>query len=342
MVCLDLGTSAFRCLRRQDSCLVGRKSPAMYISLPINEADVSLLKQMRIPVIRSEDSLVVVGAAALDLAQALRISSIPLLIDGLVPTKDPLGRQLIGMVIDSILPNTGNATPCGLISRSAVDFEQSTDLQLFAQLLRLKGYNPVPITCASAVAYAELGDDQFSGLVLDWGASGASLGAYRLGDTLAECNLVNGGILIDERIARVRNRFCWDREGNRYLNTHAIEMWKQAAQVRIDAPKTEDDKLISAIYREQLVNILMRFKAAIIATPAAWLFAQNVKLICSGGCTQIGGFVQMLASLIHELDLPVKLSEILVCSPDQFRMTRGGMIQMELDRLSDRVLISAS
>ena len=103
----------------------------------------------------------------------------------------------------------------------------------------------------------------------------------------------------------------------------------------------DDDKLISAIYREQLVNILMRFKAAIIATPAAWLFAQNVKLICSGGCTQIGGFVQMLASLIHELDLPVKLSEILVCCPDQFRMTRGGMIQMELDCLSDRALISA-
>ena len=76
MVCLDLGTSAFRCLRRQDGCLVGRKSPAAYISLPINEADLSLLKQMRIPVIRSDDSLVVVGAAALDLAQALRISSI--------------------------------------------------------------------------------------------------------------------------------------------------------------------------------------------------------------------------------------------------------------------------
>lgn len=341
MVCLDLGTSAFRCLRRQNSCLVGRKSPATYISLPINDADVSLLKQMRIPVIRSEDSLVVVGAAALDLAQALRISSIPLLMDGLVPTNDPLGRQLIAMVIDSILPDDGNATPCGLISRSAVDFEQSTDLQLFAQLLRLKGYNPVPVTSASAVAYAELGDDQFSGLVLDWGASGASLGAYRLGETLAECNLVNGGNLIDERIARVRNRFCWDREGNRYLNTHAIEMWKQATQVRIDAPRTEDDKLIAAIYQEQLVNLLMRFKAAIIATPAAWLFAQNVKLVCCGGCTQIGGFVQMIASLIRELELPIKLSEILVCAPDQFRMTRGGMIQMELDRMSERSLISA-
>ena len=341
MVCLDLGTSAFRCLRRQESCLIGRKSPATYISLPINEADVSLLKQMRIPVIRSEDSLVVVGAAALDLAQALRISSIPLLMDGLVPTNDPLGRQLIGMVVDSILPNDENATSCGLISRSAVDFEQSADLQLFAQLLRLKGYNPVPITSASALAYAELGDDQFSGLVLDWGASGASLGAYRLGETLAECNLVNGGNLIDERIARVRNRFCWDREGNRYLNTHAIEMWKHASQVRIDTPKTDDDKLISAIYQEQLVNILMRFKAAIIATPAAWLFAQNVKLICNGGCTQIGGFAEMLASLIHELDLPVKLSEILVCGPDQFRMARGGMVQMELDRMSDRALISA-
>jgi hypothetical protein len=341
MVCLDFGTTEFRSLRRHSACLTGRKSPAVYVSLPTDATDQNLLKQMRIPVIRSDDSLVVLGAAASDLAKSMRIPCVPLLIDGLVPTNDPLGRQLISTVLDSILPAPGDATPCGLISRSAVDFEQTTDLQLFAQLLLLKGYTPVLATSASAVVFAELGNDQFTGIVLDWGASGASLGAYRLGETLVESNLVNGGNLIDERIATVRQRFSWDREGHRYLDTQAIEAWKKSATIRIDHPRSDDEKLLAEIYREQLMIILLRFRAAINASPAAWLYSSPVKMVCSGGCTRVGGFLTLLAGLVQELDLPVSLSEIEICAPDSFRSARGAMIQMELDRLTENAVGAA-
>ena len=335
IVCLDFGTSEFRCLRQHAACTTGRKSPAVYVSLPTDQTDLSLLQQMRIPTIRCDDSLVVIGAAALDLSKQLRIPSIPLLIDGLVPTDDPLGRQLISTLLDSILPTTGKETPCGVVSRSAVDFEQTTDLQLFAQLLLLKGYLPVPVTSAKALASAELGSDQFTGIVLDWGASGASWGAYRHGETLLECTLVNGGNLVDERIATVRKRFNWDREGNRYLDTQTIEAWKKSAGIRVDQPRSEDEKLLSEIYREQLLTILLRFKTALNSSSAAWQFTSPVKLVCAGGCTRVGGFLPMLAGLIREVGLPIELSEIRICTPDQFRSTRGAMVQLELDRLTE-------
>ena len=341
IVCLDLGTTEFRCLRQQTACLTGRRSPAVYVSLPSDEANESLLKQMRIPTIHSDDGLVVVGSAALDLAKSMRIPSIPLLIDGLVPTNDPLGRQLISAVIDSVLPARGDSTPCGLVSRSAVDFEQSTDLQLFAQLLLLKGYVPVPVTSASAVAYAELGRDQFTGIVLDWGASGASMGAYRLGETLAESNLVNGGNLIDERIATLRSRFNWDRVGNRYLDTHAIEAWKISTGVRVDQPRSDDEKLLAEIYREQLMTILLRFKAAMNTSSVPYLFSGPVKLVCSGGCTHIGGFLPFLAMLIQDIGLPIRLSEMQICPPELFRSARGAMIQLKLDRLTEQAIRAA-
>jgi hypothetical protein len=334
MVCLDFGTSEFRSLRKQAACITGRKTPAVYVSLPADETDHSLLKQMCITTIRCDDSLVVVGAAALTLSKQLRIPCIPLLIDGLVPTNDPLGRQLISTVLDTILPTVEQETPCGLISRSAVDFEQATDLQLFAQLLLLKGYIPVPVTSASAVASAELGHDQFTGIVLDWGASGASCGVYRLGETLVECNLVNGGGLVDGRIATLRNRFNWDREGNRYLDTQSIEAWKKSAGTRIDQPRSEDEQILSEIYREQLRTILFRFKTAFNTSSAPWLLSGSVKLVCAGGCSLIGGFQPLLAELIREVDLPIELSEIQVRPLDPFRTTRGAMVQLELDRLS--------
>ncbi len=335
MVCLDFGTTEFRCLRRQGGCLTGRKIPAVYISLPIDDTDLGLLKQMRIPTIRCDDSLVVVGSAALDLSRQLRVPSIPLLIDGLVPTNDPLGRQLISTILDSILPNTGGEAPCSLISRSAVDFEQSTDLQLFAQLIRLKGYVPVLVTSASALASAELGNDRFTGIVLDWGASGASCGVYRLGESLVECNLVNGGSLIDDRIATLKSRYHWDREGHRYLDTKSIEIWKMSAGIRIDQPRSDDEKLLAEIYREQMLTILFRFKTAFNSSSAPWMFSSSAKLVCAGGSTRIGGFLPFLAELIREVELPFELSEIRICAPDQFRTARGAMIQMELEQLTD-------
>lgn len=332
MVCLDLGTSEFRSLRRRTACVAGRKSPAVYVSFPSSHSDVSLLRQLRMETIRCDDSLIVVGAAAQELACSLRIPAIPLLIDGLVPTDDPLGRQLISAVIESILPGHGDGATCGLISRAAIDFEQKPDLQLYAQILRLKGYNPEPVSSAAAVAFAELGDDQFTGLVMDWGASGASLGAYRYSETLTESHFVNGGNLIDERVAKIRNRFRFDQEGNRYLDTPAIEAWKRSFGVRIDRPRTDDEKLLAEIFREQLLTILLRFRTAISSSSAMWLFSEPVKLVCAGGCTRISGFAELTAQILTEIDFPISISEIQVCTADSFRSVRGAMVCTELDR----------
>lgn len=332
MVCLDLGTSEFRSLRRRTACIAGRRSPAVYVSFPSSHSDVSLLRQLRMETIRCDDSLVVVGAAAQELACSLRIPAIPLLIDGLVPTDDPLGRQLISAVIESILPGLGNGETCGLISRSAIDFEQTPDLQLYAQILRLKGYNPEPVSSAAAVAFAELGEDQFTGLVIDWGASGASVGAYRYSETLTESHFVNGGNLIDERVAKIRNRFRFDQEGNRYLDTPAIEAWKRSFGVRIDRPRTDDEKLLAEIYREQLLTILLRFRTAISSSSAMWLYSEPVKLVCAGGSTRISGFAELTAQILTEIDFPIAISEIQVCTADSFRSVRGALICTELDR----------
>lgn len=332
MVCLDLGTSEFRSLRRRTACIAGRKSPAVYVSFPSTHSDVNLLRQLRMETIRCDDSLIVVGAAAQELACSLRIPTIPLLIDGLVPTDDPLGRQLISAVIESILPGTGNGENCGLISRAAIDFEQKPDLQLFAQILRLKGFNPEPVSSAAAVAFAELGDDQFTGLVMDWGASGASLGAYRYSETLVESHFVNGGNLIDERVAKIRNRFRFDQEGNRYLDTQAIEAWMRSFGVRIDRPRTDDEKLLAEIFREQLLTILLRFRTAVNSSSSVWRFSTPVKLVCAGGCTRISGFAELTAQILSEIDFPIAISEIQVCTADSFRSVRGAMICTELDR----------
>ena len=146
---------------------------------------------------------------------------------------------------------------------------------------------------------------------------------------------VNGGRLIDERIATLRNRFNWDREGNRYLDTNVIEIWKKSSGIRIDQPRSDDEKLLAEIYREQLLTILFRFKTAFNSSAAPWMFPSSSKLVCAGGCTRIGGFLPILANLIREIELPIELSEIQVCPPDQFRSTRGALIQMELDRLTE-------
>lgn len=334
MVCLDLGTTEFRSLRRRTACVVGRRMPAYYVAFPVDGAEERLFDQLRIERIRCEDSLIVLGSSALDLSTSLQVPLIPLLMDGLVPTEDPLGRQLISTLIESVLPGEGNGAPCGIVSRGAVDFEQLPDLQLYAQILRLKGYDPQPVSSAASLAFAELGNEQFTGLALEWGASGISLGAYRLTDTLVESHYVNGGRLIDERLARLRNRFRYDREGNQYLDTQTIEAWKRSLSVRIDRPRTDDEKLLSEIYREQLLTILLRFRIAVQNSSAMWLMSSPVKWICSGGCTRIAGFAELMAGILRDIDFPIPIDEIQVMTSDSFRSVRGAMVLTEIAKPS--------
>ncbi len=331
IVSLDLGATEFRSLRQQSNCLVGRKSLAVYAALPSGESEQSLLAQMCIPSILCDDSLIVLGTAAVDLSRALRIPCVPLLVEGRVPSEDPLGRQLVSTLIDTLLPDAIRPTVCGLISRQAVDHASTDDLRFYSQVLHLKGYTPSLISTAEALAFAELGHSAFSGIVLDWGGEGASVALYRMGQPLAETVLPLGGRQIDERLAKLRDRYRWGQSGERYLDTMAIESWKQSSSVRVDRPRSEDEKLLSELIRDQMKALFYKFGRALNHDAAAITAHQSQTLVCGGSGPRIAGFAELLGQVIHETGLPLTVSEIQICPTDPFRMARGALIGLQLE-----------
>lgn len=334
IVSLDLGATEFRSLRQQPNCLVGRRNLAVYTALPDRDAEQSLLSQMCIPWIRCEDSLIVLGTAAIDLCRSMRTPCIPLLVNGRIPSEDPLGRQLISTLIDTLLPDAGSPTPCGLVSRQGVDQECIDDLRFYAQVLRLKGYQPYPVTTTEALSLAELGQHAFSGMVLDWGGDGASLAYYRTGQPLAETLMLSGGRQIDQRMATIRDRYRWGSEGERYLDFLAVEAWKQSMGVRIDRPRNDDEKLLANLIRDQLKSLCYRFAQALVSQAVAAPVEAPQVLVCGGCGTRIAGFVEILSEVLDEVHLPIPVAEIQVGPLDPFRTARGALIGVQLESAS--------
>ena len=103
-VSLDIGTRALRSLRQQGARLIGRQNMARYVVLPDRPQQRRLLESSSYRYATCEGSLLVIGRAAGELAETLQIPEIPLLRDGELPMDDPLARQVMASLIESLLP----------------------------------------------------------------------------------------------------------------------------------------------------------------------------------------------------------------------------------------------
>lgn len=103
-IALDLGCGEFRSLRLSENGLSARRVAAVYSVLSDEPAHRRLLEQSLIPYSYADGHLVILGEAAFELASLIHVPVIPLLLDGHLPWDDPLGRQLVTTLIESVLP----------------------------------------------------------------------------------------------------------------------------------------------------------------------------------------------------------------------------------------------
>ena len=328
-VAIDLGTSCFRSLREIDGKLMARRCPAVYLAVDDAPAEHRLLDQAAIPYLSCDEGLIVVGEPALELAQIVKRPCIPLLPHGQLPQQDPLTRQVIAAVIETLLP-PGSGTECATILPTACGTAAALlDQQMFFErLLRLRGYRPQVVSAGGAGILAGLGTSAFTGLSIAWGASGAMISIGHRGHIIGETTSALGGDWIDEHFARQSEQFLWDADGNQYLDRQSVAQWKKQAAPSILNPQNRNEGLLTDLYREMLRDTLTQGVKLCQKTPWAATLPKPLPLVCTGGPTRINGFPILLRHLLQAVRFPLEIAEIRTLGEDEFATARGSLIRV--------------
>jgi hypothetical protein len=334
-IALDIGTRGIRSLRRQGNRLVGRRNLTSYIALPDTPGHRRLLEKTATSFARCDDSLLVIGKAAVELAETLQLPQVPLLSSGRLPPGDPLARQVFSSLIDWLVPSAPRrghicwmALPGGL-----TDPDTSTDRDFFRQLVRLKGYETRFVSAALAVVLAQLGHDGFSGIGIDFGSGFTRASLAHRGVELATVCLPRGGHWIDTRMAQSEDACVWDAHGHQYLDTSTLARWKESSDVSLTSPVSDREQRLSLLYDELIGDVLSLFSQQISYVAHAARLPQPMPLVCAGGVARLRGFPSAVKEILQATMFPVTIAEIRSAADVDYTVARGCLILGELAAL---------
>lgn len=338
ILAVDLGTSEFRSLARgragatrgrSGKALAGRRCAACYVSIPNDPVLERWIARMNVDSIECEGGRVVLGETAVELAHVLRVPLIPLLWEGQVPIADPVGRQLIAAAVSALIPPRARVAEVVLtLPGNVVD----PDSQNYGFLTRLfRGLDcPVQVLHAgTATAFASLPDRQFTGLSINLGAAYCSGSLTRHGQPLVEMTLAAGGRTVNDRLARVRGRFLYSRDGTRYLDLAGIEDWKRTVDLRSDPKGSPELAALRDLYAELARDVARKLEVELSSSRHAARMGAGVPVVLAGGAAAMGGFDALLKEALLKVRLPFGIGRIELLPHDPFTIPRGLLVAQE-------------
>jgi hypothetical protein len=346
-IALDFGASTIVSLRRTGERLIARSSRLEYAVLPDSPAHRRLLERGQVSFLTCESNLVLVGDAAHENADLFRTPCRPLLVNGRVPENDPLARQVIARLTESVLPPAQERDDiCAVTLPGDVTLDGSdtrSDFEFLTQIIRLQGYDPLLVPSGQALVLAELVRSAFTGIGLTFGHAGCEALLAHRGAALCHASTRLGGEWLDQQLlTHMRSAAPGDSAPIPIFSSDPGEADQLTRQLITDrrenlsalvnsAADSQDVQLIASLLAESLSTLLQDFAAELNRSPQALDIPQPLPIVCTGGLARTPGFGTLLVQALKKHRLPVETCEPRLVTECPQTIARGLLIAAELE-----------
>ena len=338
-IAFDPGSYRFLTLRRDGGKLIARSNRSVYSVLPNTVAHQQILKQAGLKFSSCEDGLLLLGDAAHDSAGLFKVRCRPLLPSGRIPKEDPLGRQLIASLAESVLPKAKQPGElcCFTVPGGADLSGESTraDVEFLLRIIRLQGYEPQIVPASLALILSQLVENAFTGIGLVFGSSGAEAMLAHRGAPICHARIDIGGQWIDEQLATRQNEIGYEvKTGERFLNTDAVQRRRESVGTPLVLAKSAFERELASLLRKVVSELTESFLTELARSPRAATVPTPLPVVCSGGLARTVGFDTLLAEVLHDSRFPLDLRKPRIVEDAEGSIPRGLLINAELEATS--------
>lgn len=327
-IAIDLGSSEFRSLRKNQERLIARRVPAVYCAVENRTESRDRLEQARIPFSQTEDSLIVVGSAAVQFTQLV---GHPLIPAGFVLSRDPVGRQVCAALIEAILPRSETRDEaCGICMPAISTRNRLGGELIYTNLLALHGYRAYPLNPATAVAFSELDQDGLTGLAIVVGAESMSISLTDLGRVVFELNYARGFQQILKRFAAKFHHVRWDQQSRQFYDLPGVERWLIDNEIALHAPRTDSERWLTNQVRSLLHDAWMSTLTVRFRRGHDTALKKRLPVVLAGGPTNLPGFTELVYDVLQNATAGISIESIRPSIFTPFAVCRGLLIHAEL------------
>jgi hypothetical protein len=273
-----------------------------FLDIPSDVYSKSMLTKLKVPYVVHNNKLVVIGEAAFELANVFGRETRRPMQDGLISPNEQDALPMMKMIIQKLLgePRVQAENCYFCVPAPSLDVDNNVVYHqgLFESLINKLGYKAHAINEAHAVIFAELAEQDFTGIGLSFGGGMANACIAYKSIPCLSFSVARGGDWIDKNVAHVLG--C-----PRSKATHIKERG-----IDIRDPKTREEEAVSIYYRSLISYVLQNIKQRFESGQNMPSFNQPIDIACAGGTSMIGGFIEVFRDEFAKIDFPIPVGRI--------------------------------
>jgi hypothetical protein len=316
---LDIGTAnLLAAVRDGDGGITVRCERNAFLDIQGDVHSRSMLTRLNVPYVVHEDSFLVIGGAAFDLANVFSRPTRRPMMDGLISPQESDALPMIQLIIKSVLGEPAVANEPVYFSVPAESIDKDNNIVyhqgLFDGMLRKLGYQAHAMNEGHAVTFAELAADDFTGIGISFGGGMVNVCVSYKTIPALTFSVARGGDWIDSNAATVLG----------LPSSKATYIKESGMDIR--EPQNREEEAIAIYFRNlisyTLENISNRFQMG-KDMPS---FADPVEIVCAGGTSMIKGFIEVFRQEFEKIKFPIPVRNIRLAEEPLHSVSKGCLV----------------
>ena len=278
----------------------------------------NMLKSSGAHYIKIDQTLYILGEDAFKFANLFHKECLRPMSKGILNPDEPVAAIMLRELIRGLVGNPQSTDDCVYFCVPASPIDAQYDIvyhtSVVKDLIKDIGYQDVNVMNEGlAVIYAELQNENFSGLSLSAGAGMCNFCYSFMGIPILSFSISRSGDWIDEQVAKAVNE-----------TRNAVQASKEAG-IDILNPRNNVEKAYSAYYESLIDYIISQFIRLYSTTDKKSLpnITDPMTFAVAGGTSLAGGFVGMLENKIRASNFPVPIGKVVQSKDPLIAIAKG-------------------
>jgi actin-like ATPase involved in cell morphogenesis len=300
---LDIGTAnLISAVQDKEGNLYIKAQRNAFIDIDQDDFTRNMLTKLGVQYVILNNRMVVVGDPAFELANIFNRETRRPMSHGMISPKESDALPIMKLLIEKLLgpPQKPGEIVYFSVPAEPIDFSMNVTYHkgLFQDLLTKLGYTAKPIIEGHAVVFAELADEDFTGIGISGGGGMFNVCvAYKTIPALS-FSTSRAGDWVDQNVAQVLG----------IKASKATALKEKGVDLR--KPQNREQQAIEIYFRELVKYTLTNIKQRFESSEGMPSFPEPVDIVFAGGTPLIGGFIDVVKQELEKIKFPIPIKQV--------------------------------
>jgi len=293
--------------------------------VPYSKFTQRTLDQNAISYFQEGEELVIYGTATEKFANMFNANARRPMADGLINAKERAAMPVLEAIFERLVPKSKVKDEVLAFSVPAATPGKDAEATYHEATLRRyfegRGYKAVGINEGLAVIFAELEQDNFSGIGISCGGGMCNVTLGYLSIPSIMFSITKGGDYIDQAVGSVTNE-------------HATRV-KAIKEEELDlsrAPKNNLEKALHIYYEDLVITLVEALRKAVSQAEKLPKTDRPLPIVLAGGTARPRGFKELFERNLKTRNMPIEIASVRIASDPLTATARGALIAAQYEK----------